>query len=58
MPSERAKQEAIARGEAGQGPGKANMTSRFLGLVVIPGKHIVQLEVEEPKGVELPIRGL
>ncbi|KAI0187881.1 hypothetical protein EV127DRAFT_139877 [Xylaria flabelliformis] len=26
---------------------KADMTSRYLGLVVIPGEHIVKMEVEE-----------
>ncbi|KAI1167015.1 hypothetical protein F5B18DRAFT_648031 [Nemania serpens] len=26
---------------------KADMTSRYLGLVVIPGQHIVKMEVEE-----------
>ncbi|KAI1448665.1 Sm-like ribonucleoprotein [Annulohypoxylon stygium] len=25
----------------------ANMTSRYLGLVVVPGQHIVKMEVEE-----------
>jgi hypothetical protein len=24
-----------------------NMTSRFLGLIVVPGEHIVKIEVEE-----------
>ncbi|MCJ1481366.1 hypothetical protein MMC06_001523 [Schaereria dolodes] len=26
---------------------KADMTSRFLGLVVVPGRHVVRIEVEE-----------
>ncbi|KAI9674251.1 MAG: hypothetical protein M1829_003798 [Trizodia sp. TS-e1964] len=26
----------------------ADMTSRFLGLVVIPGQYIIKIEVEEP----------
>ena len=26
---------------------KADMTSRFLGLVVVPGKHITRIEIEE-----------
>ena len=26
---------------------RANMTSRFMGLIVVPGKHIVKIEVEE-----------
>ena len=26
---------------------KANMTSRFMGLIVVPGKHVIKIEVEE-----------
>ena len=26
---------------------KVDMTSRFLGLVVVPGKHITRIEVED-----------
>jgi hypothetical protein len=26
---------------------KVDMTSRYLGLVVVPGEHIVKIEVEE-----------
>ncbi|PLN75791.1 hypothetical protein BDW42DRAFT_32709 [Aspergillus taichungensis] len=26
---------------------KVNMTSRFIGLVVVPGRHITQIELEE-----------
>lgn len=56
MPTERAKKEAVERQQAGQGAGKADMTSRFLGLVVVPGQHIAKLEVEERKPWELPLR--
>ena len=61
MPSEKAKREALQRAEAGQGTGRADMTSRFVGLVVVPGKHIVKLEVEEKRSgtweSNLAIRG-
>ena len=46
MPSEKAKKEALEKAQAGQGSGRADMTSRFVGLIVVPGKHIVKLEVE------------
>jgi N-alpha-acetyltransferase 38, NatC auxiliary subunit len=54
--TENAKKEAVERQQAGEGAGKANMTSRFLGLVVVPGQHITKLEVEEKKPWELPLR--
>ncbi|KAK4464156.1 hypothetical protein QBC42DRAFT_171943 [Cladorrhinum samala] len=40
---------AAAQSKGGSGSGKLNvdMTSRYLGLVVVPGKHIVKIEVEE-----------
>lgn len=56
MPTEKAKREAIEREQAGEGSGKADMTSRFLGLVVVPGRHITKLEVEENKPWDLPLR--
>ncbi|KAF7504285.1 hypothetical protein GJ744_002474 [Endocarpon pusillum] len=56
MPTAKAKQDAIERQLAGEGSGKADMTSRFLGLVVVPGQHITKLEVEERKPWELPLR--
>ena len=34
----------------------ADMTSRFLGLVVIPGQQITKIEVEERPIYGLPIR--
>ncbi|WEW59658.1 hypothetical protein PRK78_005137 [Emydomyces testavorans] len=27
---------------------KANMTSRFIGLVVVPGRHITKIELDDP----------
>ena len=61
MPSAKAKREALERAEAGQGTGRADMTSRFVGLVVVPGKHIKKLEVEEkgpaPWDIEMAVRG-
>lgn len=37
--------------EASHDPGmtvKLDMTSRFLGLIVVPGQHITKIEVEDP----------
>ena len=37
--------------EASHDPGatvKLDMTSRFLGLIVVPGQHIIKIEVEDP----------
>jgi len=47
LPTEKAKREALERTAAGDRACKADMTSRFVGLVVVPGKHIVKLEVEQ-----------
>ncbi|KAI0410053.1 hypothetical protein F4802DRAFT_592933 [Xylaria palmicola] len=38
---------AAAAASADAGTVKADMTSRYLGLVVIPGEHIMKMEVEE-----------
>jgi len=61
MPSEKAKKEAIEKAQASQGTGRADMTSRFVGLIVVPGKHIVKLEVEmkqaEPWEGAMALRG-
>ena len=61
MPTGKAKKEALEKAEAGQGTGRADMTSRFVGLIVVPGKHIVKLEVEmkqaEPWEAPMAIRG-
>ena len=56
MPTEKAKQDALDRQRAGASHAKADMTSRFLGLVVVPGRHITKLEVEERKPWQLPMR--
>lgn len=32
---------------------RADMTCRYLGLIVVPGKHIVKIEIEEPESDEL-----
>ncbi|KAJ9660781.1 hypothetical protein H2198_002320 [Neophaeococcomyces mojaviensis] len=49
MPSkaaeEKAKQEAKVTGR----PARADMTSRFVGLIVVPGKQIVKMELEESR---------
>ncbi|KAL2259144.1 hypothetical protein VTK26DRAFT_7272 [Humicola hyalothermophila] len=41
--------EAAAASDTGAKAGKVkvDMTSRYMGLVVVPGKHIVRIEVEE-----------
>lgn len=61
MPTEKAKREALEKAETGQGTGRADMTSRFVGLIVVPGKHIVRLEVEMkqagPWEGEMALRG-
>jgi hypothetical protein len=61
MPNEKAKKEALEKAQAGQGNRRADMTSRFVGLVVVPGKHIVKLEVEmkqaEPWEGPMALRG-
>jgi hypothetical protein len=50
MPTGKAKRDAMEKAEPGQGIGRADMTSRFVGLIVVPGKHIVKLEVEMKQG--------
>lgn len=61
MPTQKAKREAVENAEAGRRIGRADMTSRFVGLIVVPGKHIVKLEVEmkqaEPWEGALAFRG-
>lgn len=34
-------------GDAGKDQFKVNMTSRLIGLVVVPGQHITRIELEE-----------
>ena len=45
QPSSREREKAIE--EADGETVKVDMTSRYLGLVVIPGEHITKMEVEE-----------
>ncbi|KAI1325737.1 hypothetical protein F5Y16DRAFT_255385 [Xylariaceae sp. FL0255] len=48
QPSQQKLAEAAAAAESsGAQTVKADMTSRYLGLIVVPGHHIVKLEVEE-----------
>ena len=49
LPSARAVTSAANATSSGSGSTtvKANMTSRYLGLIVIPGQHIIKIEVEE-----------
>src|SRR5271170_6573132 len=47
MPSKEAEKLALERAAAGNGTGRADMVSRFLGLIVIPGRQIAKMEVEE-----------
>jgi N-alpha-acetyltransferase 38, NatC auxiliary subunit len=49
MPTEKVKKEAAQQHQGGDKTAIADMTSRFLGLVVVPGNHITKLEVEEKK---------
>lgn len=49
MPSKVAEDKAIAEAVATGKPARANMTSRFVGLIVIPGKQIVKMELEESR---------
>jgi hypothetical protein len=45
QPSSRQRAEAAEK--AGSETIKLDMSSRYLGLVVVPGHHIVKMEVEE-----------
>ncbi|KAI0882163.1 uncharacterized protein GGS22DRAFT_170357 [Annulohypoxylon maeteangense] len=48
QPSQQKIAEAAAAAESsGKDKLAADMTSRYLGLVVVPGEHIVKMEVEE-----------
>jgi N-alpha-acetyltransferase 38, NatC auxiliary subunit len=50
LPSQTAVQAAAAAETASSsdaGKFKMDMTSRFIGLVVVPGQHITKIEVEE-----------
>ncbi|KIW72204.1 hypothetical protein PV04_00416 [Phialophora macrospora] len=60
MPSQAAENAAIEKLKVQGQASRANMTSRFVGLIVIPGKQIAQMEVEErrewPSGQSLSVR--
>lgn len=47
MPSKAAEEKAIEEAAATGKPVKADMTSRFVGLIVVPGHQIVKMELEE-----------
>jgi len=47
MPSKAAEEAAREAAKVTGQASKADMTSRFVGLVVIPGKQIAKMEVEE-----------
>jgi N-alpha-acetyltransferase 38, NatC auxiliary subunit len=47
MPSPAAERAVIEKMKATGQTTKADMTSRFVGLIVVPGKQIAKIEVEE-----------
>lgn len=50
-PSDAAREASLSTAAAsGKDTAKIDMTSRFLGLVVVPGAHITRIEVEERAG--------
>jgi N-alpha-acetyltransferase 38, NatC auxiliary subunit len=61
-PSKKAEAAATEQAERTGESSKADMTSRFMGLIVIPKHHIVKIELEERRsepGVmsqDIPIR--
>ena len=59
MPTMSRQEAATAESEAaGLSTARANMTSRFMGLVVVPGHFIERIEVEEKpeRSSDLPLR--
>ena len=60
MPTQTAEKAAVEKMKATGQASKADMTSRFVGLIVIPGKQIAKMEVEErrewPSEQPLPSR--
>lgn len=60
MPTEVAVKAAVDKLQTTGQTSRADMTSRFVGLIVIPGKQISQMEVEErrdwPGGQSLSVR--
>jgi N-alpha-acetyltransferase 38, NatC auxiliary subunit len=55
LPSKAAEQKALENAKSTGGVAKADMTSRFVGLIVIPGNQIIKMEVEERR-LPLPVR--
>ncbi len=59
-PSQAPEHAAVEKLKATGQASRADMTSRFVGLIVIPGKQISQVEVEErrewPSGQSLSVR--
>ena len=49
MPSEAAEETAKKEAKLTGKPARADMTSRFVGLIVVPGKQIVKMELEESR---------
>lgn len=47
-PTTSALKAAAEASSASAGTLKLDMTSRFLGLIVVPGQHITKIEVEDP----------
>ena len=47
MPSARAEAEAKERMQRTGEPARADMSSRFLGLIVVPKHQVAKIEVEE-----------
>ncbi|KAF4819179.1 N-alpha-acetyltransferase 38-B, NatC auxiliary subunit [Colletotrichum siamense] len=47
QPSAQQRAEAAKNAAAGTGSVSMDMTSRYLGLVVVPGQYIAKIEVEE-----------
>lgn len=54
MPSKTAEEKAITEAAATGKPAKADMTSRFVGLIVVPGKQIVKMALEESRFTNPP----
>ncbi|KIW61938.1 hypothetical protein PV05_02004 [Exophiala xenobiotica] len=60
MPSRGSERAAIDKLKISGQTSRADMTSRFVGLIVVPGKQIAKLEVEDkrewPSGQSLSLR--
>lgn len=59
-PSKKAEAEALEQMQQSGEPSKADMTSRFMGLIVVPKHQIEKIELEEKRSEngsqELPVR--